>query len=58
MTNSKAILESVGREIKDNPPRVLGSTARKYGKQRANKQRIAILLNKSRARGAKIGRKR
>jgi hypothetical protein len=53
-TKSERIIESAGREMKDNPPAILSSTKRKFGAARAESQRRAILLNKSRARGAHI----
>lgn len=48
------ILEDVGHELKVNPPSIVASTARKFGPERARKQTVAILLNKSRRMGAKI----
>jgi hypothetical protein len=51
---SRKVVQSVGHELKENPPRQLAKTAKKYGKKRAEKQRVAILLNKSRKRGAKV----
>lgn len=51
---TKSILESVGHELKTNPPKILKKTARKKGKKQANKQRVAILLSKARRRGAKV----
>lgn len=57
MTNkkkNKKILKSVGKEIKQNPPRVLAKTAKKSGKAQADKQKVAILLSKARKAGAKI----
>lgn len=48
------ILESVGKELKNNPPNILEKTRRKKGSKAAGKQRVAILLNKARKRGAKI----
>lgn len=48
------ILESVGKELKDNPPSILKRTRRKSGVKAAEKQRVAILLNKARRRGANI----
>lgn len=54
MSKDRAILESVGHELKENPPKVLAKTARKEGKSMANKQRVAILLSKSRRLGAKV----
>lgn len=55
--NTGHILQSVGRELKENPPAVLTKTRRKSGKGRAEKQRVAILLSKARRRGARIKRK-
>lgn len=54
MAKDRAILEDVGRELKDNPPAILAKTARKSGAKQANKQRVAILLSKSRRLGAKV----
>ena len=54
MTKKRRILHSVGKELKDNPPRQLKKTAKKFGKKRAQKQKVAILLSKARKRGAKI----
>ena len=53
-SRTKRVLHEVGSELRDNPPRQLKKTAKKYGKKRAEKQRKAILLNKARKRGAKI----
>ena len=44
--------------MKADPPRILKQTAKKYGKDRAKKQKIAILLSKARKAGAKIPGKR
>lgn len=57
MAKTKAILKSVGRELKKNPPKILAHTARKFGAADAKKQRVAILLSKARKRGARILRK-
>ena len=54
MADSKGILESVGRELKENPPSILRSTRRKFGAARALKQKRAILLSKARNLGAAI----
>lgn len=54
MNKSRAIVESVGHELKENPPKQLARTARKFGHERAAKQRVAILLSKSRKAGARI----
>jgi hypothetical protein len=51
---SSAIIDSVGKELKSNPPGILAKTAAKYGAADAKKQRVAILLSKSRKLGAKI----
>lgn len=51
---SARILQDVGSELKRNPPKVLTRTKRKKGKARAEKQRVAILLNKARKRGADV----
>lgn len=48
------ILESVGEELKENPPEILEKTKRKSGKAAAERQRRAILLSKARRRGADI----
>lgn len=52
-SSRSATLESVGRELKDNPPRILAKTRAKKGKKAADKQRVAILLSKAR-RGARV----
>ena len=56
MARSKDIVEDVGHELKVNPPRILAKTTRKFGHQRAEKQRVAILLSKARKAGASIGK--
>lgn len=53
-TQTDSILENVGHEIKENPPAILASTRRKFGAARADAQRKAILLSKSRKMGAKL----
>lgn len=35
------------KEVKKNPPKVLSKTAKKYGKKRAEKQKVAIALSKA-----------
>jgi hypothetical protein len=47
-------LESIGRELKNNPPAILAATRRKFGVARAKKQRTAILLSKARQAGVKV----
>ena len=54
---TSAILGSVGRELKENPPSVLATTRRKKGAVAAESQRKAILLSKARTRGARIARR-
>ncbi len=53
-TRTARILASIGKELKDNPPSILKQTRRKTGAKAAEKQRVAILLNKARKRGARI----
>lgn len=51
-------VQKAGREMKENPPRILAKTRKKKGAAAANKQRVAIMLSKARAAGAKgLGRK-
>lgn len=54
---AQRILHSVGKELKENPPSVLTKTRRKFGPERAEAQRKAILLSKARKRGARIPKK-
>lgn len=54
MAKKRSILQSVGHELKENPPRQLAKTRKKFGAARAEKQRVAILLSKSRKRGANV----
>ena len=53
-TRTARILQSVGHELKTNPPRILAKTRRKKGKGAAEKQRVAILLSKAREAGAHV----
>lgn len=53
MTRSSQILTGIGKELKRNPPAILAKTRRKKGEAAAEKQRVAILLNKARGRGVK-----
>lgn len=53
-TKSKAILESIGHEMKENPPKILRHTTQKFGAARAKKQKVAILLSKARRAGASV----
>ena len=45
---SAAKLEAAGSEMKENPPSILARTRKKFGAERAEKQRVAILMNKAR----------
>ena len=45
---SEAKLEAAGSEMKANPPSVLATTRKKFGAERAEKQRVAILMSKAR----------
>jgi hypothetical protein len=51
---TKAILQDVGKELKNNPPKVVNSTQKKFGVARAKKQKTAILLSKARKLGAHV----
>lgn len=51
---TRRVLSAVGTELKENPPAIVQQTARKFGRERAAKQRTAILLSKARSRGARI----
>lgn len=54
MSGDKSILENIGKELKNNPPKVLANTTKKFGVARAKKQKTAILLSKARKSGANI----
>lgn len=54
MTQTQAKIEEAGHEMKMSPPKILAKTRKKSGALAANKQRIAIMLSKARAAGAKI----
>ena len=45
---SEAKLESAGSEMKANPPSILAKTRKKFGAERAESQRKAILFSKAR----------
>jgi len=53
-TNTDQIMESVGHELKENEPAIVGSTRRKFGPARAEKQRRAILFSKAKKLGAAV----
>ena len=43
----KMSVDKAFKELKDNPPKILKKTAKKHGKKRAEKQKIAIALSKA-----------
>lgn len=45
---SKVSIEKAGHEMKMNPPAAVAHTSKKFGKKRARKQAIAIMLSKAR----------
>lgn len=45
---SKGKIQAAGHEMKMNPPKQLAKTEKKFGKAKAKKQKIAILLSKAR----------
>lgn len=53
-TKTTAILDAVGKELKQNEPKVVGMTREKFGPTRALAQKRAILLSKARRAGARI----
>lgn len=48
------IISDTASELKRNPPRILEKTRAKSGQAAAQAQRTAIILSKSRAKGARI----
>lgn len=51
---SQKKVKAAFHEVKQNPPKVLAKTKKKSGAKQANKQRVAIALNKARKAGANI----
>lgn len=49
-------LESIGHELKVNPPKILAKTRAKEGPAMAEKQRVAILLSKARKSGMSMSK--
>lgn len=45
---SRGAVESAGHEMKMNPPAQLKKTAKKFGKKKARKQAVAMMLSKAR----------
>lgn len=56
-TKTQMTIQAAGHEMKMNPPKILAHTRAKFGPKRAEAQRKAILLNKSRKAGARIPKK-
>lgn len=54
MASKSDTLDAIGKEMKANPPAILNATRRKFGVERAEAQRKAILLSKARQAGVKI----
>lgn len=48
---SASKIEAAGHEIKQNPPKILAHTAKKFGKADAKRQRVAIMMSKARKSG-------
>lgn len=46
-SGGKMSVKEAFKEVKDNPPKVVRKTAKKYGKKRAEKQKVAIALSKA-----------
>lgn len=44
----RGAIEAAGAEMKRNPPEQLKKTAAKFGKKRARKQKVAMMLSKAR----------
>lgn len=57
-SSSQRKVKAAFHEMKQNPPKQLAKTRKKFGATDANKQRVAIGLNKARKAGAKIPKKR
>lgn len=45
---SKQKIQAAGHEVKMNPPAQLAKTAKKFGRAKARKQKVAIMLAKAR----------
>lgn len=52
--SDNGITNAAFREVNENVPKAVQSTAKKYGAERARKQSVAIALSKARRRGAKL----
>ena len=58
LTKTRRLVRAAFREVSENPPARLKKTRKKFGRTRANKQKIAIALSKARKAGARIPKKR
>ncbi len=47
-------IDMAGHEIKENPPKILAHTKKKFGMSKMKKQKTAIMLAKARKEGADI----
>lgn len=54
MADKNGAVSAAFQEVNQNLPKVVQSTARKFGPDRARKQKIAIALSKARKMGAGI----
>ena len=54
MARDNSIVHSAFTEVTENVPKVVQSTAKKFGPARARKQQVAIALSKARRRGANL----
>lgn len=54
MAKSKKALSKIGKELKENEPKVVARTRQKKGKKAAQAQKTAILLSKARKAGVKF----
>ena len=53
-TKTQKLLEQAGKEVKMREPKIVGHTRAKFGEEREQRQKTAIILSKARAQGAKI----
>ena len=54
MRNSKSKVQAAFHEVYENEPSAVASTRKKFGGERARKQKVAIALSKARKAGAKV----
>lgn len=53
-SKSNGIVSAAFNEVNTNVPKVVQSTARRFGPERARKQKVAIALSKARKAGANL----